>query len=120
MSIVYDFKAIKAATLAFPEDRPQNVVEKPVEPESPAYSYSSGDLGDQPDYGMFAGWANAAELEQCANEVVIPGVEVKVLAGTESMDCYRGFPSVNPLYSVRFVTIVAGTGSVEYEDGNDC
>jgi hypothetical protein len=56
MSIVYDFKAIKAATLAFPQDRPQNVIDPPKEPEPPAYSYSSGDLGDQPDYGMFAGF----------------------------------------------------------------
>jgi hypothetical protein len=65
---VYDFKAINKATLAFPEDRPQNVVEKPAEPESPALIspdqeyhliVSSDDL-QSVDYGMFAGFGSGS------------------------------------------------------------
>lgn len=56
---VYDFAAIAKLTKAFPEDRPQNVVEKPAEPETPAYSYSSDDLQNV-DYGMFAGFGSGS------------------------------------------------------------
>lgn len=40
---VFDFAAIAKLTKAFAEEPPQNEV-KP-QPEKPAYSYSSGDLG---------------------------------------------------------------------------
>lgn len=63
VSAVYDFAAI-AKQCRFGEDRPQNEV-KPVEkPESPAYSYSSGDLAQQTeDYGMFAGFGEVKWVE---------------------------------------------------------
>jgi hypothetical protein len=53
-SAVYDFASIAKLTKAFAETPPQNAVEPPKEPETPAYSYSSEDLQNV-DYGMFAG-----------------------------------------------------------------
>lgn len=59
-SAIYDFKAIKAATFAFADTPPQNVVEPPAEKPTHVWSEEhhcyvlSSD--DQPDYGMYAGF----------------------------------------------------------------
>lgn len=66
-SAIYDFKALKAATLAFPEDRPQNVVkpsDQPVGPppdQSHIYDYADGAF--PVDY---SGWAKPGEVVKVA------------------------------------------------------
>jgi hypothetical protein len=83
---VYDFAAIAKLTKAFPEDRPQNVVEKPAEPESPAYSYSSDDL-QSVDYGMFAGFVEPLKvLTTICGKTIVLSKEPRAVYVTDGND----------------------------------
>lgn len=55
-----DVRAVLDTANSLKQTPPQNEVEPKPEPEAPAYSYSSGDLSDQPDYGMYAGFVEPA------------------------------------------------------------